>query len=73
MFGTISVILSLTVYLIINFKEIQQDHKQRYVIYILVLISAALALTLPSTVSLGTTMKFMNGTIGEITKMVLAQ
>lgn len=73
MFGTISVILSLTVYLIINFKEIQQDHMQRYMIYILVLISVALALTLPTTFALGTTMKFMNGTIGEITKMVLAQ
>ena len=46
-FGTISVILSLTVYIIIYFKEIQKDHKQRYVIYILVLISVVLAMTLP--------------------------
>ncbi len=73
MFATISVIVSLTVYLIIYFKEIQKNHKQRLVIYILVMISVALAMTLPTTFTLGVAMKFMNGTLGEITKRVLAQ
>lgn len=71
MVGTISVIVSLTIYLIMNFKEIQAEQKQRYFIYIFVVMSIVLAMMLPTTITLGGVMKFVNGTLGYFTKMVM--
>lgn len=73
MFGMIGVILSLIVYIVILKKNAKMEKKLWYLVILMVGATVGVSILMGFHISLGTSTKYLNETVGNWAKQVIAQ
>lgn len=73
MFGSIGVIVSLVIYIVILKKSSTIERKLWYLVILIVLATFGFSILMGFHISLGAGSKYVNDTVGSWTKQVIAQ